>query len=326
MITLRLFKSADPFQELQARRLRQGEVTIGRDPELDWVIDDPSGTLSRRHCTFGADGERVWLRDGSTNGVFIGAERFRAPRGETRDVEPGDTIYLGDYMILVDPDPATEADEGIASDSEIVRTPAAAQGPCTDAALLESFCRAARLEASSFAGEDPVEVMARLGKSYRRIIDDLSGLMSDRAHLKDSLAMEQTSIGARDNNPLKWMKAEKVAVDLLKEGEGSFLKGAAAFAASFSDLRRHGACLLAGSRTAVRTVLEELDPGKLMAEVKRDPLTFTSKFEIAWRHFSERHAELASDEAGRGLRKIDRAFREGYEMQAGAYAAAGDEC
>jgi predicted component of type VI protein secretion system len=121
------------------------------------------------------------------------------------------------------------------------------------------------------------------------------------------------------------MKPDRVAVDLLREGEGGFLKGDSAFKASFADLRRHGACLLAGSQAAVRAVLEDLAPARLEAGVKRQPLTLTSRFETAWRTFEARHAELAGEDNATGQKRIERAFREGYEMQLGALSATGDE-
>lgn len=60
------------------------------------------GDLSRRHCTIGVDGQRVWLRDTSSNGVFVGFDRVRAPRTEALDLRPGEALYIGEYMILLD--------------------------------------------------------------------------------------------------------------------------------------------------------------------------------------------------------------------------------
>jgi predicted component of type VI protein secretion system len=317
VIVLRLFKASDPFQELEARELVWGEFTIGRHQEADWGLRDTRGDLSRKHCIVTVDGDDVHLEDTSTNGVFLGSEKRPAPRGEACQLKVGDAFYLGEFMILVDsasPAAAPPASAPLSTSPEpAARTPGPAVEPSakvTDAALLEAFCGGARLEASSFVGEDPLEVMNRLGVVYRQVVDDLCALMRDRAMLKDQYQMERTTISARDNNPLKWAPPERIAVELLQEGEGGFLKGAAAFKASFADLRRHGGGLMAGSRAAVRHVLEEIDPARLETDTKRQPLHFLSKFEAAWKHFRERHADLAGD-AGAG--EIERAFRRGYE-------------
>ncbi len=320
MITLRLFKASDPFQELEARDLLWGEFTIGRDASSDWPLRDTRGDLSRKHCVISVEGDRVLVRDTSTNGVFLGPEKRPLPQGEPADLAPGDTIYLGEFMILLDFSSAEDASsralaEGGAPPAETAPAPrlepaVAPAGPVTDAALLEAFCRGARLETSSFVGEDPAAVMTRLGVVYREVVDDLCALMRDRAMLKDQYRMERTTISARDNNPMKWAPPDRIAVELLQEGEGGFLKGAAAFRASFEDLRQHGGGLLAGSHAAVRHVLQELDPERLEGSTRRQPLHFVSKFEAAWKLFRERHVTLSGET---GAAAVERAFRAGYE-------------
>jgi len=318
MITLRLFKSSDPFQEIESRTLAHGDLIIGRDPDADWPILDPRRDLSRRHCIVNIDGQRVFLRDISTNGVTIGVERRLAPREERCELSPGETIYLGEFMILLDAGPAVEADKpashgaALAAQAPTPVSPAARSGPLTDAALIEAFCRGAGLEPSSFAGEDPAAVMGRIGAVYRQVIDDLGAMMRDRALVKNQLRMDRTTISSRDNNPLKWAPTHRVAVDLLKEGEGGFLKGAAAFKSSFDDLRRHGVCIMAGSDAALHHVLAEFDPETLEAGARRQASPFASKYEAMWKVFRERHADL-SDDAGDAA--IERAFREGYERR-----------
>lgn len=330
MITLRLFKASDPFQELEARELIWGEFTIGRDAEADWVLRDTRGDLSRKHCTVSIEGDHLLLRDTSTNGVFLGAEKKPAPRGQACQIAAGDSIYLGEFMILVDPCQSADAarDPSATPGLQTQPQPSGAPGaggwiaPATDAALLEAFCRGARLETSSFVGEDPAEVMNRLGVVYRQVVDDLSALMRDRAMLKTQYQMERTTIAARDNNPMKWAPPDRIAVELLQEGESGFLKGAAAFRASFADLRRHGAGMMAGSRAAISYVLDEVDPSQIEDGVKRQPLHFITRFEAAWKLFRGRHETLAGEA---GATAIERAFRAGYEAHLRELASTEEE-
>jgi predicted component of type VI protein secretion system len=311
MITLRLFRTDDPFQEIESRTLMDGEILIGRDSSSDWAIPDQRRDLSRRHCTLGIEGGRIFLRDISTNGVRIGTDRRAAPRGERCELVSGETIHLGEFMILLDADPSQEIGPAPAPAPRPPSHPAPRPtGPITDAALLEAFCCGAGLEPSSFAGEDPLGVMARLGAVYRQSIDDLSAMMHDRATIKDQLQMQRTTISARDNNPLKWAPPAHVAVDLLREPDGGgFLKGAEAFKASFADLRRHGVGLVAGSDAAIHFVLGELDPAALESAARRGS-PFASRAEAAWKLYCERHAVMSSSE---GDAAIEGAFREGYE-------------
>src|SRR5262249_51482894 len=54
------------------RRREWDVVTMGRDPELDFVIDQQ--TVSRRHCDVVRHEGRFLLRDHSTNGTFVMVE------------------------------------------------------------------------------------------------------------------------------------------------------------------------------------------------------------------------------------------------------------
>jgi type VI secretion system protein ImpI len=158
--------------------------------------------------------------------------------------------------------------------------------------------------------------MNRAGVVYRQVVNDLCDLMAERASLKNSLKLELTTISARDNNPLKWAPARQVAVDLLRESDTGFLKGADAFRASFEDLREHGACLLAGSRAAIAGVLDDLKPERIEAAQKKQPLAFLSRFEAAWRLFQECHAALVEEVNTPASGRIERAFRKGYQTHA----------
>jgi predicted component of type VI protein secretion system len=319
MITLHLFKASNPFQEIDTCKLSHGELTIGRDAACGWRISDESRGVSRRHCTLMVEGERIFLRDTSANGVLIGAEKRPAPPGERCELAAGETLHVGDFTIVLD---GEEEDAGADRAPQPRRTPTVAPGveaatrppgALTDAALLEAFCRGASLEASSFAGEDPAAVMERLGVIYREVVDDLCAMMRDRATLKDQLRLDRTTISARANNLMKWAPPEQVAVDLLQEGENGFLKGADAFKASFADLRRHGVCLMGGSDAAIAFVLTQLDPSTLEEKARRQSLPpFTSKLEAAWKLLRDSHTALSGEP---GDVVIEKAFRRGYEQR-----------
>ena len=45
--------------------------TIGRSPDNDWVLSDPKRIISGHHCDIVYRGGSYWLRDTSTNGVFV---------------------------------------------------------------------------------------------------------------------------------------------------------------------------------------------------------------------------------------------------------------
>ena len=73
------------------------EITVGRDADLDIVIDNPS--VSRRQLLFKRSESGWMLLDlGSSNGTFLGGERVNGPTA----IRAGDQIGFGKYSILFD--------------------------------------------------------------------------------------------------------------------------------------------------------------------------------------------------------------------------------
>lgn len=314
MITLRLFETSNPFQQIEEHTLPEGDTVVGRDASCDWSIGDKHGDMSRRHCVFTVRGGEVHLTDTSANGMLLGAEKRPVRGGGPVRLTPGETIHLGQYMILVDG--AAPAKPWLGGEAQRTPRPLADHaGPATDAALLERFCIAAGLEPSSFAGEDPAGVMTRLGAAWRQVVDDLCDWMGERTATKEELNLDRTTISARDNNPLKWVDSERVAVELLQDESNGFLRGAAAFQASFADLRRHGDSLAASAQAALDEVVSALDPDRLESELKRQPLAFVSRHDALWKHFRERHESLKREIAARASGRIEEAMRRGYRMK-----------
>ncbi len=66
-------------------RRREGDsLTVGRDPDCDLCVD--MRLASRRHCTIERRGEKLFLRDHSTNGTFITLEGGREARIRTEEI------------------------------------------------------------------------------------------------------------------------------------------------------------------------------------------------------------------------------------------------
>ncbi|MGB7450653.1 MAG: type VI secretion system-associated FHA domain protein TagH, partial [Lysobacterales bacterium] len=71
--------------------------TIGRSDENDWAIPDPQRFLSGVHCRIHCEGDRCYITDTSTNGVFLNGSDTRLERNETVELSHGDKIRIGDY-------------------------------------------------------------------------------------------------------------------------------------------------------------------------------------------------------------------------------------
>ncbi|WP_309642865.1 type VI secretion system-associated FHA domain protein TagH [Phenylobacterium sp.] len=327
---LRLFRQSDPFQLLESRELAEGELIIGRDPAAGWTIADPERSISRSHCVIALHGGRLTLRDTSSNGVFVGATRDRLPPGDHAPIEAGDTLRLGGYLIVVE---AAQAQDG-AFDApfsgpmlkpahitpatlaapDAWTAPEASDAP-SDGSLLDAFCAGARLDASTFAGEDPVEVMHRLGAVYQQMVLGLGDLMSERTSVKTEYRMTRTTVRAEGNNPFKWAPAQRVATDLLRpRGEG-FLSGPAAVKASFQDMKKHLLCMMAGLRASVGSTLEALAPEEAEARLKGQSLMLKNRDAMAFAEYVKLHAEFRTRADGDPDSPVNQAFKAAYERQ-----------
>ena len=330
MYICRLFHRDRPFEQMEARFIAEGRVSIGRDPAADWPLDDPAGTLSRLHCVLCVEGDRLVLYDKSTNGVFLG-DGARAPQDAPVPLEDGDSFRLGTLSILVE----TPSDGPVDATATTLlapgwsgATPMAAdwieEAPAVpahrDASLLEAFCQGARIDASALSSEDPVELMRRVGAVYQQTVLGLAALMADRAQMKRAHQLEHTTISARDNNPFKWTPSRKLAEDLLCGREPAFLSDAAAVRACFEDLSSHMAGLVGGAQAAVDCVTATLDPVAIDAEARAQASLLRSRTALAWEMLSARHAELSAADGGPGAPLRD-AFATGYGLGGGAAAA-----
>ncbi|WP_036258822.1 type VI secretion system-associated FHA domain protein TagH [Methylocapsa aurea] len=79
-------------------------IDIGRNPNLDWTLPDPTRFISGKHCEVRYRDDAYWLNDLSTNGTFLNdsARRIQAPHR----LRHGDRLAIGPYIIAV----AMEAD------------------------------------------------------------------------------------------------------------------------------------------------------------------------------------------------------------------------
>jgi predicted component of type VI protein secretion system len=339
MVTLRLFHAADPFRPIAERTLGAEEIQVGRDPAADWPVEDSACELSRRHCALRLGPSGVVVRDFSANGVFVGRDRRRLPRDVDTVLGSEDTIHLGQFMIAVDAastpanDRADNPGTGQSIDapfhSPMLREPVLSaadfqvrsawdvaqpvQAPVPDAALLEAFCEGAGLDPSLFAGEQPAEVLRRAGAAYQQAVLGLSDLMSERTSLKREFMMDRTTVGAENNNPFKWAEPHRVAVDLLRSGNGPFLADGAAITESFQDLKKHLLCLMAGSRAAIAAVFDEVSAPSIEVGLKGNALIFQTKADACWRAFQSKHAAMVADANENPESAVNRAFKKGYE-------------
>lgn len=74
--------------------LDEDEVTVGRDPHADILLDD--STVSRSHAVFRRAGATFTVMDaGSLNGTYVNRRRV-----ESADLHNGDEIMIGKFRLV----------------------------------------------------------------------------------------------------------------------------------------------------------------------------------------------------------------------------------
>jgi len=317
MFVCRLFPKDRPGDQIDARLLVEGRMTLGRGSAADWIFGDWDAQLSRIHCSLEIEDGRLHLRDLSSNGVFINDVRVE----KNSPIELGDqqSFILGDLCVRVD---RLGADQHLG----LVTAEAEPQSPFLeastpespplapshpDASLLEAFFDGARIDPSTMSSEDPVELMRRAGAIYRHTVAALTQLLADRARVKAHFDLERTTIGAVDNNPFKWTPARKLAQDLLRGEEAGFLAEGAAVEASFADVARHLKAMSAGADAMVEFVMARLDPADVEREALAQKGLLKNPSSLCWQTLQRRHAALTALE-GKAARM--RAFGEAYDQ------------
>jgi predicted component of type VI protein secretion system len=310
MITVRLFRQGDPPQEIGSRVLTGGEIALGRGEGSDWVIPDPTKTLSRRHCVLGLSDGVVSLRDESTNGVFLGdGQRF--PNGVATPVAMGETIALGAFLIRLEP---TQPAQPLKKASKPATTLPLVSDGSPAGKLLDAFCSGAQIDSSVLSAEDPTEVMKRLGAIYREMVLGLGELMNERTRAKARFGLKWTAVQALDNNPFRWAPPQRVAIDLLQARQDGFLTSDAAVKASFDDLSDHQARLLAASRAAIEAVLADLAPEAVAQSSKGGAFLRKKKLEALWAEYALAHAKACEELKAWSEGGASRAFGEAYSQ------------
>lgn len=326
MYMLQLFDRADEVRPIDARLLRDGVLRIGRDSAADWSIADPDFELSRAHCDLIVAGSGLSVRALGTNGVFDHASGARFPDGADVPVELPTMLRFGRFRLRASHAP--HGDEPTDTARTRVLTPplgtsatvpdnwndAVPHVPANGGSLLEAFCEGAGLDASLLAREEPAEVLRRAGAVYRQMVLGIGDLMAERDRARKLYDLSRTTIGGANNNPFKWAPTQRLAIDLLLGGSGSFLSGPAALQASFRDIKRHLIATFAGLHGSLRAAIATFDPKTLDAVAAPKTSMLRSRAAVVVEEVAVRHADLTQqlDQGEGGL--LDRAFVAAYDQ------------
>lgn len=166
-------------------------------------------------------------------------------------------------------------------------SPAAAGGD-----LLAAFLRGARLPDATIA--DPTASMEQLGAAFRALVSGLRRALIARASVKGEFRIEQTMIRSRGNNPLKFSAGDDDALAaLIGAGRRIDMDAPQAVEDALEDIRLHELASVAAMQSAIRALVERLDPAPLLAGAKGGLLPGQKKA-AAFEEYEALHGKVAA--------------------------------
>ncbi|EVT88450.1 signal peptide protein [Pseudomonas aeruginosa VRFPA09] len=318
--------------------LDQGQLTIGRGPDNDWVLPDPERLVSSRHCTILNRDGVYYLTDTSTNGVLLVNAGHRLRRGNSEPLQDGETVRLGEYDILVQlghdialpgsgnpqTDPFTSFDalmsRQAAGSAPAFAEPAPTPHPAVTAGgdLLQAFLRGAGMTQLKVDPAGAEAQMEAIGRSYRGLVEGLVDVLRARASLKGEFRMAQTMIQPVQNNPLKFApNVDEAMLLLLRRDNQAFMAPDRAVADSFEDLKAHQLAVMAGVQAAIRHLLARFEPAALEARFGK-PAGLSGLLPGArqaqnWDSFTELYAKILREAEDDFQELFGREFSRAYE-------------
>ncbi|WP_353647070.1 type VI secretion system-associated FHA domain protein TagH [Mesorhizobium sp. WSM2240] len=298
---------------------------VGRDPNLDWTLQDPSRQISSRHCEVRFESGAYWLYDRSTNGVFVNGSTERM-RGVHR-LNNGDRLQIGPYVIdvmiagddgglqippTVQGEPTAPAFDrpgaisastaakagGVNEVSQRSMPVSGTQPALQPGSFLEAFCAGAGVPSDLFASRDQTELAYELGEFVKLTVENLSQMLRSRASAKAIIkSSSRTVIGSTDNNPLKHVPASAEAIEsMFTRKRVGYLNARRSLEEAFKDLQTHEQATYAAMQKALAKLLDQLAPETIELAVKGSP--FVPKKARAWDLFVERWEEQNAGENG----------------------------
>jgi type VI secretion system protein len=182
----------------------------------------------------------------------------------------------------------------------------------------EAFLAGAGLEElRTLAPQQRVAAMRIVGNAYRTAVRGLMQALQSRASVKAAFRIDQTTLRALDNNPLKFVPdADEALRSMILPPRPGFKSGDEAMREAMDDIKAHEMAMMAAIQKAVADLLKEFDPEMLSRRLEHSgPLAAllpaarkAQYWEVYERHYQQIASELEEDALG----AFGRAFGEAY--------------
>ena len=182
------------------------------------------------------------------------------------------------------------------------------------------------IDASKVDNVEKESIALNTAKLFKQCITGIQQCLRTRTELKNELRLPITSVQVTGNNPLRYTADATSAIsDLLRKHNLNQLSPEQAINRSFRDLQAHQVALLAACRGAVRGVVNQFSPEKLvLAYEQRGEKGLIKGNAWKWRTYCRYHNLLQQD-AEWSDRLFSKDFTLSYEEQVRLLASLNDQ-
>lgn len=276
-----LERQAHPLPQPSPPVVIEESGCIGRGPENDLILlDDPA--ISRHHAKIRLVDTHYVYEDLSTNGSLSIKDNLLIHQ-RSITISDGMQMKLGQYLLsfaLIEGEKRKETDldndapfHPFPSPDPIGNTHPNTTPPGWEskggAHHLDLIFKAAGLPVCH--PEDPAMAAMtaeRIGKLLKAYTQGLKKALDARATVKDELHAARTLLGARDNNPLKFIHQDTDSLQELVLGtESSYRSAELAIEEAFNDLIAHEMALFAAIQLSAKHVIRRFSPKEIESSV-----------------------------------------------------------
>ncbi len=160
-----------------------------------------------------------------------------------------------------------------------------------------AFMAGVGLPMEAIDNADQAALMHKMGLAFREAVSGMRELLELRAFLKSEFRIEHTLLRAKENNPLKFSaNLDGTLAVLIGKRVTGFLDAPDAIRESLRDIKAHEVALIAGMKTVVADVLEQLSPESVSTDVSSSLLPQVHKARC-WEKYEQTHQRIMGEQS-----------------------------
>ncbi|WP_156678367.1 type VI secretion system-associated FHA domain protein [Sphingomonas profundi] len=246
-------------------RLDGRGAVIGRSPDADCSLPDPTSQISSRHCQIAHRDGVYMLVDTSTNGTFVNGRRLEGPHR----LVGGETIGIGAYQIGVAleagvpggpaPGPVRTAQSMRAASPTAVSPASAPPPPGTGG--LAALLHGAGIDRSQVRADDTTALVAA-GALLRRLVTALRAMEEDRAKARREIGAPPAPLAAT-NAIAAARSPEQALAAMLSPPHPGVMPALQAVDEAAAAIEAHRVAVLKAMQAALGGTLDRVSPAAI---------------------------------------------------------------